>query len=73
MPILDTYPAHGAKAWEATQIYAPYLLVHEDTVYNFYNANSGHSEQSGLATLPLAQFPTRVFNTTRLGYSIQHD
>ena len=55
--MMDTYPARGAKSWEATQIYAPYLLVHADTVWDFYNANSGSSEQSGIATLPLDEFP----------------
>ena len=55
--MMDTFPARGAQPWEYTQIYAPYLLVHNGTVYDFYNANSGHTEQSGLATLPLAEFP----------------
>jgi hypothetical protein len=47
--MLDTYPARGARSWEQTQIYAPYLLVHNDVVYDFYNANSGQSEQTGYA------------------------
>ena len=33
------------------------VVVHEGTVYDVYNANSGKSEQTGLATLPLADFP----------------
>lgn len=57
VPLLDTLPAHGAQSWEANQIYAPYLLHKDGVVYDFYNANSGRSEQTGLATLPLAQFP----------------
>lgn len=57
VPMMDTFPARGAKPWEQTQIYAPYLLHHNGTVYDFYNANSGTSEQTGVATLPLSQFP----------------
>ena len=57
VPLLDTFPAHGAQPWEAMQIYAPNLVIHNDTVYDFYNANSGSTEQSGLATLPLTDFP----------------
>lgn len=26
VPMMDTYPAHGAKPWEQTQQYAHYLL-----------------------------------------------
>ena len=32
-------------------------ILDQGMVYDFYNANSGHSEQSGLATLPLSQWP----------------
>ena len=28
VPLLDTFPAHGAQPWEQTQIYAPNLVVH---------------------------------------------
>ena len=51
-PILSTHDP-GRGAWEATQIYAPYLLQQDGgskcTIY--YNANSGKSEQSGIARL----------------------
>ena len=33
VPLLDTFPAHGAHDWEKTQIYAPNLVVHNGTVY----------------------------------------
>ena len=29
VPLLDTFPAHGAQPWEQTQIYAPNLVVHD--------------------------------------------
>jgi len=35
VPLLDTFPAHGAQPWEQTQIYAPNLVVHGGTVYDF--------------------------------------
>lgn len=57
VPLLDTYAARGAGNWEATQIYAPYLLNTDGMIYDFYNANSGVSEQIGLATLSLADWP----------------
>jgi len=57
MPMMDTAEARGAQSWEQNQIYAPYLLVENETVYDFYNANSGRSEQIGVATLPLNSFP----------------
>ena len=28
VPLLDTFPAHGAQPWEQNQIYAPNLVVH---------------------------------------------
>ena len=46
--LLDTFPAHGAQSWEAMQIYAPNLVIHNETIYDFYNANSGKTEQTGL-------------------------
>lgn len=57
VPMMDTYPAHGAKPWEQNQQYAHYLLYVNGTVYDYYNANSGSSEQSGLATLADHDFP----------------
>jgi hypothetical protein len=42
----------GRGAWEATQIYAPYLIRRADGVCDiYYNANSGRNEQSGIAHL----------------------
>jgi hypothetical protein len=75
-PILSTKDSADQK-WEATQIYAPYLLRHHGVDGNkgltnssdgdsnggicdiFYNANSGSSEQSGIAHLEggCAAFP----------------
>jgi hypothetical protein len=42
-------------------------------VYDFYNANSGKTEQSGLATLPLSEWPgvnrpVRIISLIRLFY-----
>ncbi|MDR2439366.1 MAG: hypothetical protein LBE12_08365 [Planctomycetaceae bacterium] len=37
------------KTWEKDGIYQPWLLEHEGTYYNFYNAANGNIEQIGLA------------------------
>ena len=68
----DTLPfVHGAKhgkpgvpqpAWESRVVYQPNLLEHGGIVYDFYNAAGVNAagapaEQSGVASLPLADFP----------------
>ncbi len=37
-------------AWEKDCIYQPWLVAHEGTFYDFYNAANGGVEQTGLAT-----------------------
>jgi dienelactone hydrolase len=37
-------------AWEKDCIYQPWLVAHEGTFYDFYNAANGGIEQTGLAT-----------------------
>jgi predicted GH43/DUF377 family glycosyl hydrolase len=47
-PILSIYQS-DCKTWEKDCIYQPWLVEHEGTYYNFYNAANGGLEQSGLA------------------------
>ena len=47
-PILSIFQ-DGVGEWERDCIYQPWLVEHEGTFYNFYNAANGHVEQSGLA------------------------
>ncbi|MDR1518292.1 MAG: hypothetical protein LBS52_09470 [Dysgonamonadaceae bacterium] len=47
-PILSIYQK-DAKKWEKDCIYQPWLVEHDGTYYNFYNAADGGVEQSGLA------------------------
>ena len=46
-PILSVHQS-DCKAWEKDCIYQPWLLEHDGTYYNFYNA-AGGPEQTGLA------------------------
>jgi len=46
-PILSI---EGAAEWEKDCIYQPWLLEHQRTFFNFYNAANGSVEQLGLAT-----------------------
>ena len=48
-PILSIYD-DDCQAWESSCIYQPWLVEHEGTYYNFYNAAEGGTEQIGLAT-----------------------
>lgn len=45
-PILSI---NGASEWEKDCIYQPWLVEHENTYYNFYNAANGRYEQTGIA------------------------
>lgn len=61
VPFVAGANAHSAS-WESRVVYQPNLVVHNNTVYDFYNAagvNAAHAkaEQSGLATLSLDAFP----------------
>jgi hypothetical protein len=47
-PILSIYQS-DCKTWEKDCIYQPWLLEHEGTYYNFYNAAHGGTERSGVA------------------------
>jgi predicted GH43/DUF377 family glycosyl hydrolase len=47
-PILSVHQK-DCKAWEKDCIYQPWLVEHEGTYYNFYNAAQGSVEQMGLA------------------------
>ena len=47
-PILSVHQK-DCGTWEKDCIYQPWLLEHENTYYNFYNAANGHIEQMGLA------------------------
>jgi beta-xylosidase len=47
-PILSIFQS-DCKTWEKDCIYQPWLLEHEGTYYNYYNAASGKVEQMGLA------------------------
>jgi sucrose-6-phosphate hydrolase SacC (GH32 family) len=47
-PILSIYQS-DCMSWEKDCIYQPWLVEHEGTYYNFYNAANGGLEQSGLA------------------------
>jgi predicted GH43/DUF377 family glycosyl hydrolase len=47
-PILSVHQK-DCKAWEKDCIYQPWLVEHEGTYYNFYNAAQGPVEQIGLA------------------------
>ena len=48
-PILSVHEPDCGR-WEKDCIYQPWLVEHEGTFYNFYNAANGHIEQTGLAT-----------------------
>ncbi|MDR1879518.1 MAG: hypothetical protein LBQ78_01120 [Tannerellaceae bacterium] len=47
-PVLSVYQT-DCKEWEKECIYQPWLVEHDGTYYNFYNAANGHIEQTGLA------------------------
>jgi predicted GH43/DUF377 family glycosyl hydrolase len=47
-PALSVYQ-NDCRAWEKDCIYQPWLVEHEGTYYNFYNAAQGSVEQMGLA------------------------
>jgi hypothetical protein len=47
-PILSVFQS-DRKAWEKDCIYQPWLVEHNGTYYNFYNAASGSTERSGIA------------------------
>jgi beta-xylosidase len=47
-PILSVYQK-DCQEWEKDCIYQPWLVEHQGTYYNFYNAANGNVEQSGLA------------------------
>jgi predicted GH43/DUF377 family glycosyl hydrolase len=48
MPVLSVYQ-HDTKQWEEDCIYQPWLVEHNGTYYNFYNAANKGVEQSGIA------------------------
>jgi predicted GH43/DUF377 family glycosyl hydrolase len=45
-----TLSIDGAKEWEQSCIYQPWLLEHDGKFWDFYNAANGFIEQSGIAT-----------------------
>jgi predicted GH43/DUF377 family glycosyl hydrolase len=47
-PILSIFQ-NDTKQWEKDCIYQPWLVEHEGTYYNFYNAANGQTEQTGIA------------------------
>jgi predicted GH43/DUF377 family glycosyl hydrolase len=47
-PILSIYQS-DIKPWEKDCIYQPWLVEHQGTYYNFYNAAEGGKEKTGLA------------------------
>jgi predicted GH43/DUF377 family glycosyl hydrolase len=47
-PILSIYQ-NDCKKWEKNCIYQPFMVEHDGTYYNFYNAADGGTERSGLA------------------------
>jgi predicted GH43/DUF377 family glycosyl hydrolase len=47
-PALSVYQK-DCKEWEKLSIYQPWLVEHDGAYYNFYNAGSGKTEQTGLA------------------------
>jgi predicted GH43/DUF377 family glycosyl hydrolase len=47
-PILSVFQ-QDKKDWEKDCIYQPWLVEHQGTYYNFYNAANGNPEQMGLA------------------------
>lgn len=47
-PILSIYQK-DRKTWEKDCIYQPWLVEHDGTYYDFYNAADGGKEQSGVA------------------------
>jgi len=47
-PILSVHQ-RDCGAWEKDCIYQPWLVEHQGTFYNLYNAANGHIEQMGLA------------------------
>ncbi|MDR2863428.1 MAG: hypothetical protein LBV54_06105 [Puniceicoccales bacterium] len=47
-PILSVFQK-DRKAWEKDCIYQPWLVEHDGTYYNFYNAAAGSVERSGVA------------------------
>ncbi|MDR3193700.1 MAG: hypothetical protein LBT76_00230 [Tannerella sp.] len=47
-PILSVYQK-DCRTWEADCIYQPWLVEHEGTYHNFYNAAAGPVEQMGVA------------------------
>jgi predicted GH43/DUF377 family glycosyl hydrolase len=47
-PVLSVFQS-DVRRWESDCIYQPWLVEHEGTYYNFYNAAEGGQEQSGLA------------------------
>lgn len=65
-----TTPAVGPndpqlQEWENLLIYQPFPVVHDGTIYNFYNsAKQDTREQSGVALLPVDLFPGTAGNAT---------
>lgn len=47
-PILSVYQP-DCQSWEKDCIYRPWLMEHDGRFFNFYNAASGQTEQTGLA------------------------
>jgi predicted GH43/DUF377 family glycosyl hydrolase len=47
-PILSVFQ-QDKKDWEKDCIYQPWLVEHQGTYYNIYNAANGHTEKMGLA------------------------
>ena len=61
VPFVGGATAHSAT-WESRVVYQPNLVLHNNTVYDFYNAAGVNAaqvkaEQSGVATLKLDAFP----------------
>jgi len=48
-PVLSVFQ-EDCGSWEKDCIYQPWLIEHEGSYYNFYNAANGNIEQMGMAT-----------------------
>ena len=69
-PTLSVHDADCGE-WEQSCIYQPWLVEHDGTFYDFYNAANGAVEQTGLATSPdllaWTRFPGNPVLRTRPG------
>jgi len=69
-PILSVYQS-DVREWEHDCIYQPWVVEHEGTFYNFYNAANGGNEQTGIALsndfIHWTRYPFNPILTNRSG------